>query len=407
MRSRSLPKANVQVLNGVRIIDFTFQGAGAYASMLLASLGAEVVKIESSRRPDPTRGRENRPYLRSLLFDDVNGGKKSLTLDMKTEGGRETALRLIARSDAVIDNFRPGVMKSWGMDYATLAASDERLVCASLSAVGSGGPLSKLPGYAGIFNALGGLGHLTGYRDGPPTELRTSVDMRVGAFFAVGIMQGLLAARLTGCGTHIDCSAAECVAALCGESLAAFLLCDESVGRVGNEHPVFSPHGNFVCRDEQWVAVAIRDEQDWAAFLTLLPGGTEWGADAAARPGFRQEHADSATALLERWLVETPSEAAVAELQRCGIPAAQVQDAAGLSADPQLASRGFFVTLEAGDAEDTPKKVVAASPWRVNGARPDVEPGPTLGADTEAILRDVLGMSNDEVTSLADSGALL
>lgn len=405
MASLSLPNETAPVLAGIRIVDFTFQGAGAYASMLLASLGAEVLKIESRRRPDPTRGRENRPYLRSLLFDDVNSGKKSITLDMKTDEGREVALRLISRSDAVIDNFRPGVMSSWGLDYATLSTSDEKIVCGSLSAAGSDGPLSQLPGYAGIFNALGGLGHLTGYRNGPPTELRTSVDMRVGAFFAVGVMQALLQSRLTGRGIHIDCSAAECVASLCGDSVAAFLLAGEAVSRSDNKHPLFTPHGVFACKDGGWIAVGIRNDDDWTAFLTLLPDGPGGSAHEAAQPGFREDHQDSAVELLERWLAQTPCVAAHTRLQACGIPSAPVEDAAALSEDPQLAFRGFFVRLE-GERTGSGDKVVAAAPWLVNGARTPVTPGPALGADTEATLCDVLGMSSGEVRRLADSGAL-
>lgn len=373
--------------------------------MLLAALGADLIKIESNRRLDPTRGRENRPYLRSLLFSDVNVGKRSMTLDMKNPNGRETAVRLISRADAVIDNFRPGVMQSWGLDYASLAESNERLVCASLSAVGSEGPLSQLPGYAGVFNALGGLGDLTGYKDGPPTELRTSVDMRVGAFFAVGVMQALLAARNCGRGSQIDCSAAECVAALCGEFLAEYLLTGTVAERSGNDHCAYIPHGVFACSDDGWLAVAIRHDSDWRSFLTVLPDRDAIQRERASQPGFRFDRADEAYALLAHWVGEMPRAVGFAALQRAGVPAAPVQNAADLAVDAQLLFREFFVPLNGGDSL-IDQEVAAASPWLVNGRRPPVSRGPILGADTAEVLRNVLGMSDPEIDRLAASGAL-
>jgi crotonobetainyl-CoA:carnitine CoA-transferase CaiB-like acyl-CoA transferase len=374
------------LIAGTRILDFTFQGAGAYASMLLAALGADVIKVESSQRPDPTRGRENRPYLRSLLFDDVNVGKRGISLDMKTDEGRHVARRLAEQCDAVVDNFRPGVMQRWGMDFETISVANPRMVSASLSAMGSGGPLAELPGYAGIFNALSGLGGLNGYADGPPTELRTSVDMRAGAFFAFSVVQGLLAARMSGAGSRIDVSATECITALTGEYLAAYLLLGDEPVRIGNDAPGTVAHGVYASADEAWVAVAVRTEQEWRRLS--LP------AEDVAGPG----------ETLARWLAGTLAAEAVARLQLAGAAAAVIADAPALAADSQHAHRGFFTELP--PRANGERRMAAAAPWLVNGERPPVRPGPELGADTTAVLRDLLAMTDEEITMLSEAGAL-
>jgi crotonobetainyl-CoA:carnitine CoA-transferase CaiB-like acyl-CoA transferase len=380
------PADNGALLAGIRMLDFTFQGAGAYASMLLAALGADMIKVESSLRPDPTRGRENRPYLRSLLFDDVNLGKRGVSLNMKTEEGRRVARQLADRCDAVVDNFRPGVMQRWGLDFEAIAVTNPRVVSASLSAMGSGGPLAELPGYAGIFNALSGLGGLNGYAGGPPTELRTSVDMRAGAFFAFSVTQALLAARLTGAGSRIDVSATECISALIGEHLAAYLLLGQEQVRIGNDDPAAVAHGVYASADRAWVAVAVRTEQEWQRLA--LPAGDQ------SEPG----------ETLARWLSGTTAAEAVARLQLAGAAAAVIEDAPALSADPQHAHRRFFTELP--PRANGERRMAAAAPWLVNGERPPVRPGPELGADTTAVLRDLLGLSAEEITGLADSGAL-
>jgi crotonobetainyl-CoA:carnitine CoA-transferase CaiB-like acyl-CoA transferase len=381
------PVRDSSLFTGIRILDFTFQGAGAYASMLLAALGADVIKVESSQRPDPTRGRENRPYLRSLLFDDVNLGKRAISLDMKTDEGRRVAWRLAEHCDAVIDNFRPGVMKRWGLGFESISAANPQVVSASLSAMGSGGPLADLPGYAGIFNALSGLGGLNGYADGPPTELRTSVDMRAGAFFAFSIAQGLLAARLSGAGSRIDLSATECITALTGEYLTAYLLFGDQPVRSGNDAPGEEiAHGVYASADQAWVAVAVRTEQEWQRLA--LPANDLAGAEET----------------LSDWLAGTVADEAVTRLQLAGAAAAVIEDAAALAADPQHAHRRFFTELP--PRANGERRMAAAAPWLTNGMRPPVQPGPEIGADTTAVLRDLLTMTDEEITALSESGAL-
>ena len=207
-------------LSGIRALDFTVNAAGPDSTWLLSALGVEVIKVESRIRPDPVRVRlKDRPYLHGSFYEDVNSGKRSVTIDLKTPEGRDTAVELIGKCDLVVDSFRPGVMDRLGLGYEVVHEQFPHVVVASLSATGSSGPLAGLPGYAGVFNVLGGMGGLIGYDDGLPTELRTSIDLRAGAMFAAMMAWALHEARRTGRGSWVDFSAVEAVALLCGEYL--------------------------------------------------------------------------------------------------------------------------------------------------------------------------------------------
>lgn len=395
-----------RLLEGVRILDFTFQGAGPYATMLLGLLGADIIKVESATRPDPTRGRENRPYLRSLLFDDVNIGKRSIALNMKTDSGLQVARSLAGRCCAVVDCFRPGVMQRWGLDHKSLRVEHPGIVSASLSATGSTGPLAQLPGYAGIFNAMGGLGALTGYPGGPPTELRTSVDMRVGAMFAVGVMGALIRARLSGHGEFVDFSAVEAVAMLCGEYLLSESLSPGSVPlRLGDRDDEHAPCGVYRAADGQWIALTILSDKDWQCFsemLTadgaLLPEGLETAEDRAA-------HGDELDLAIGRWVGRHETWEILEAAQETEVAAGTVMDARELCKDPDLTTEEFLLSVPS--SADGRQVGVCGAPWAVNGTRPGTTPAPQLGEHTSSVLAEVLNLPPAQVAQLRAEGALL
>jgi crotonobetainyl-CoA:carnitine CoA-transferase CaiB-like acyl-CoA transferase len=357
--------------------------------MLLAALGADVIKIESSRRLDPTRGRENRPYLHSIIFDDVNQGKRSIAIDLKHPDGIALALDIIEHSDVVMDNFRPGVMDAWGLTFDALIARKSQLVVASLSAVGGYGHLAKLPGYAGIFNAFSGLGDLTGYAEGPPTELRTSVDLRSGAFFAFSIVAGLLEARVNGAGVRIDFSASESITSLLGEHLTALALGQAIAHRHGDDDEQYSPQGVFRCSDDKWVCVAVRDHSDWISLAAKIELELEDGNERAEE--------------LAHWIAQHASSDVSEMLADTGVPFGFVLDAVDIFAFPQHAHRSYFVDAVAPDGS---RRTLAAVPFTFGGVRPEPSLGPVLGADTRIILDDVLGLDDDEVARLYDMDVL-
>lgn len=392
-----------RLLEGVRVIDFTFQGAGPYASLIVALLGADVIKVESSLKPDPTRGRDNRPYAHSLLFDDVNVNKRSLRLNMKNPRGVDLARQLIGNSDVVMANFRPGVMDRWGLTFESLSKDNPRLVMAAMSATGNRSPLAGLPGYAGIFNAMGGLGELTGYEDGTATELRTSIDMRVGAMFAAATVLGLLSARLTGKGSQVDVSAIDTVASLVGEHLAYFAVHGEVPGRIGNGSTTMAPHGIHPSLNGEWVFVAARNDDEWRKLCEAIgcPGMAK--EERFATVEGRRQGRDEIDAAISAWTVQQEMYAAFHALQRAGVTSAPVLDAQNLLNDEHLQARGVYSTILAADQRDEGRDVkreVFGAPWAVDGARPRIMDAPLLGSSSAEILKELCGLSEVDVQAL-------
>ncbi len=390
------------------MLDFTVNAAGPYAAWLLAALGADVIKVESHSRPDPVRGSEDRPYIHSNFFEDTNTGKRTVALDLKTAAGREAGLELAVRCDAVMSSFRPGVMDRLGLSSATIIERRPAAVVASFSATGSAGPHAGLPGFAGIFNALGGLGALTGYVDGPPTELRTSIDMRAGAMFSAMIVAALREARLTGVGRAIDFAATEAVALLSGEFLTASLLGSEDFEqRVGNRDEMWAPQGTYATRDGRWVALAVRTDDEWDRLVTVFGDGTRDTATFGTAAQRRQA-ADAVDEIVGGWADRFDAEDFAERLSAVGTAATVVRTADEIAGDPQLSARGFFTTTPGmrGNAD----VAVGSAPWTTNGQRPTFSPGRPLGADTATVLTEVLGIPPAEAIQRAaelDEGVAL
>lgn len=397
------------LLRGARIADFTFQAAGPYASSLLAMLGADVIKIESKSRPDPTRGRENRPYSHSVLFPDVNLGKRCISLNMKNERAVEIARGIISKSDAVMENMRPGVMDRWGLSYEELRRENPRLIFASMSATGKKSPLAGLPGYAPIFSAMGGLSDAMGFEDGPPTELSTSVDMRVGATFAASTMLALLMARVSGRGTRLDLSAIDVSAMLIGDRLAEFALEGHAPRRLGNARPDMAPHGTYKCQGEDdWLFIAARDDGEWCALAGVI-GAAQLAIDPRfATVAARIEHRQEVDKLVAAWTASRDLYPAFHALQKAGVVAAPVLNGPTLYKDEHLQARNLFFDfpLISEEVESGLNVAVVGPPWMVNGERPCPSEAPKPGRDTTQILRELLELSDEEIESLAACGAL-
>ena len=273
-------------LEGVRILDFTWAAAGPYATCLLAMLGAEVVKVESTQRPDPAR----RGFLadygginRSPNFNELNLDKRSFQVDLSEPAGRALAHRLAAWADVVVDNFRPGVMTRFGLDAETLLAQRPELIVVSSSANGATGPDAMAAGLASIFGATGGLSEQTGYADGPPTEIGESTDYRSGSALAVGVLAALLHRARTGEGQHVDLASREVVAASSPDALLAEQLGVPWAIRVGNHHRDLAPHDVYpAAGEDDWVAIAVGDESEWAGLCAVL-GARRLGGPSSGR----------------------------------------------------------------------------------------------------------------------------
>jgi crotonobetainyl-CoA:carnitine CoA-transferase CaiB-like acyl-CoA transferase len=390
-----------RALEGIRILDFTWAAAGPYGTCLLALLGAEVIKVESTRRPDPAR----RGFLadygginRSPNFNELNLAKRSFQVDLSRPEGLALAHRLADHVDVVIDNFRPGVMARFGLDAESLLASHPGLIVISSSANGATGPEAMAAGLASIFAATGGLSEQTGYVDGPPTEIGESTDYRSGAALAVAALAALLHRAQTGEGQHIDLASREVVAASSPDALIAQQLAVPWEIRVGNGHRHYAPHDVYpAAGDDDWVAVAISDNGEWAALCSVIER-SEWVErypTAATRRAARSEIDEAITA----WTSQRGSRMAFVTLQAAGVPAMAVMTNETLAADPHVAARGVFLDIEHPEIGQTR---VMRQPWLFSDLPVDIRHGPLMGQDNDKILDTILALSANEREQLEE-----
>jgi crotonobetainyl-CoA:carnitine CoA-transferase CaiB-like acyl-CoA transferase len=380
-----------RMLEGIRILDFTWAAAGPYATLLLAFLGADVVKIESSRRPDPAR----RGFLadyggmnRSPNFSELNLNKRSVQVDLTQAEGLAIVQQLAGTVDVVVDNFRPGVMDRFGLGAADLLAAHLHLVVASSSANGSTGPDAMGAGLASIFAATGGVSVQTGYRDGPPTEVGESMDYRSGAALAIGILAALLHRARTGEGQHVDLSSREVAVVTAPDALLAHVTGAPWEPRLGNRHPEFAPHDVYPCADGEWLAIAVGEEHEWAGLCRAL-GRDEWVARYPG-PEARRAAIDTLDEAIAAWTKARAARDAAASLVGAGVPASPVMTNAALAVDPHLAYREVFVDVA--HPEIGVQRVMRA-PWRFSEWDCRIHhAGPLLGAHTEAVVGALDGL---------------
>lgn len=401
-------------LDGIRVLDLTWVLAGPYCTRILADHGADVVKVESRGRPDPTRfapfmhlsrGPHDDPDT-SGYFNDVNRNKRSITLDTRSPDGLAVLADLIAQSDVVVENFSSTVMEKMGFGYERLRAIRPDIVYVSMSGMGHTGPRSGWVSYADIVSAATGLTSMTGW----------STDEVVGVIYGHGdIVAGLQAATAvlaalehrerTGRGQHIDLSQLEAMASHMGTSLVRATETGHFPTPIGNTHPAMSPHGVFPCLGpDRWVAVAVRGDADWPGLCETI-GRPEWVDDTRFRTaGARRDHESEIADAISAWTAPLPAEVVAERLQEAGVPAAAVQNGRDLvEADPHLRARGYYVP---GDHPKAGRFLHEGAPVRVGTPVAVRRAAPLLGADTDAVLREVAGYSTDAVTRLRAAGIL-
>jgi crotonobetainyl-CoA:carnitine CoA-transferase CaiB-like acyl-CoA transferase len=402
-----------QALAGLRVIDFTWVGAGPLLTKYLADFGAEVIRVESRTHLDPLRYAppwvEDKPGLeRSAQFLNLNTSKRHVTLNLSHTQGRTLARRLITQADVVAENFAAHVMEHWGLSYPELRLMKPDLLMISLSMAGRTGPHREVAGFGTVLQAAAGLSHLTGWPDRPPTVPGVAYTDWTTAFFGlVALLAALDYRRRTGRGQYIDVSQLQ-VGVQC---LEAAMLDDIVNGRVqsraGNECmvgdlPGAAPHGVYRCQGEnRWCALAVLNDQEWQRFCEVL-GRPPW----TQKPQFatvlgRVKHRDELNRLVEDWTSRLPPAEVMHRLQAAGIAAGVVQNAADLASDPQLAHRGDGIVLDhpevGAQRYDSPGFHLTASPAQLR-------PVPLLGQHNAAVFKGLLGLSEAEYAALEAEG---
>jgi len=391
-------------LQDVRILDLTWVLAGPFASMILCDLGAEVVKVE--RPPAGDISRTTGPYQNgwSGYFFSINRGKRSVAIDLRQPEGKELFLRLVEQADVVMENFTPGTMARLGLDYDALSARNPRVILASVSGFGQSGPYSDRPALDIVVQAMGGMMSITGEPGGGPVRPGASYgDLTAGLFAAVGVLGALHERQRSGRGQAIDISMLDCQLAVMENSIMRYFVTGEVPGPLGTRHPSATPFQAFPTADGHIVvALAFGEENQWGLLCAML-GVPELIDDERFETGPKRtrNHALLEPLLNEAFRKRRTSEW-YADFLAAGIPCGPVNNVRDVVEDEHVKARGSIKPVTHEVAGTIP---IVDTPVRMSRSETGIAgPPPSMGADTAAVLRDWLGMSDAEVEALAAAG---
>jgi crotonobetainyl-CoA:carnitine CoA-transferase CaiB-like acyl-CoA transferase len=370
--------------------------------MILADMGARVIKIEQPGKGDDTRG-WGPPFIEgeSAYFLSINRNKESLTLDFKSPEGRAVLDRLLAKADVLVENFRPGTLGKLGLGYDTLKSKHPRLIYCSISGFGQTGPRQHEAGYDAVMQAEGGLMSITGSAEGPPYRLGVAIaDLVSGMFAAQGITLALLARERTGRGQEVDIAMLDSVVALLTYQAGIYFANNAAPPRLGNRHPTIVPYETFRASDGEFVLAVGNDEQ-WKRFCGVagLDGDVRFATNR-----LRVVNYDELKPILDQRLRSRTRAHWMAQLNAAAVPCGSVRDLKEVFADPQLIARAMIAELQHPKAGTlnvlgTPLKL-SDTPGAVRTAPP------TLGEHTESVLTQDLGLTSSEVARLRAKGVV-
>ena len=400
---------NGLALEGIRVLDFTWIHAGPSATRILADQGAEVIKVESNNALSVVGGPASATARGLGQRHNWNAGKLSISLNMKTPQGIDIARRLVAVSDVVAENFSGRVMPSWGLDYASIRPINPSVIMLSMSGLGRTGPWKDRVSYGQTLQAWSGFTELTGFPDADPSGPASAYSDAVGGMAgAQAVLLALIHRSRTGRGQWLDVSQFESLSSLL-ETLVLDLSVNGSAAvstRTGNRpaHGGGAPHGAYRCiGEDRWVAITVFSHEEWRAFVDAM-GCPQWALDERfATNDARERNADALDALVESWTAQHTAEEAMALLQSAGVAAGVVQTGEDLSRDPQLKERGFFLRVPDHQGK---LRTIESAPYKLSRTPGSVTRGaPAFASDMTYVLRELLGMSDEEVEDCAISGA--
>ena len=384
-------------LDGIRVVEAATLFAAPFAGMLLGDFGAEVIKIEHPRRPDPARGHGPSQDGEGLWFKSLARNKRLVTLDLSKPEGADIFLRLAAEADVVLENFRPGTLERWGIGWGELSAVNPRLVLARVTGFGQTGPYAHRPGFGTLAEAMSGFAALNGEPDRPPLLPPLALaDGIAGLATAFAVLAALRAREQTGLGQVIDTSLVEPLLTLLGPQLAAYDLLGELQPRTGNRSSHNAPRNVYRTADDAWVAVSASADSVAARVVRLV--GRD---DLVEQPWFstgagRVQHVEEIDEAVARWIGERDRDTVLAAFDAAEAAIAPVYDASDILADPQLAAIGAIANVQ-GIVMPNVIARLSATPGEIGHA------GGQQGEDTEAVF-DELGIGAAELERLREDG---
>lgn len=412
MTAKDLLQHSAQALTGLRVLDLSRILAGPSATQLLADLGAEVIKIERPGAGDDTRG-WGPPFVTdangdetgpSAYFLAANRGKQSVAVNIADPQGQALVQRLAAQSDILVENFKPGDLRRYGLDYATLSAANPGLIYCSITGFGQTGPNAHRAGYDFLVQGEGGLMSLTGPADGPPMKAGVGIaDLICGIYAAVGILAAVTARQTTGRGQHIDLALMDAQVAMLVNQGVGYLTDGKIPPRRGNDHPTIVPYGTFPASDGSFI-LAIGNDAQFARF-TVLAGAPGLATDA--RFATNTARVRNREVLIPLIAALTAGRTSAAWLDACAaeaIPAGPVNDLGQVFASPQVLARDMTVAMSLASGQAVR---LIGNPLKMSGTPVTfAKAPPDLGADTGAVLTRSLGLTRAELDALAAAGVI-
>ncbi|TVR03687.1 MAG: CoA transferase [Spirochaetaceae bacterium] len=392
-------------LAGVRILDLTRVLAGPFCTMLLQDLGAEVLKVEIPGTGDDSRSFGPFKNDRSLYFISINRGKRSLSLNLKTEKGRQIFRQLMQTYDVLVENYRPGVMEKLGLGYDTLSAEWPRLIYAASSGFGHSGPDSTKPAYDILAQAAGGLMGITGWPDGPPTRVGVSIgDLSASLYTAIGILTALYHRTVTGKGQKIDVAMLDCQVSLLENALARYQVDGKNPERLGTRHPTIAPFQAYRAKDD-YIVIAIGNDALWKNFCAVIRRPELIDDERFRTNADRTSNINEMNEILEQEMALRT----VAEWERimegAGLPHSRINGIDEVLNHPQITARNMIV--------DVTDKVagtikIAGNPVKMSTLDEEVSRPPvaTVGQHNEEILGDLLGYTLEEIEQMREEGVI-
>ena len=388
---------------GIRVADFGWIFAVPHATAWLGAMGADVIRVESSVAPDLVRflsGTDGTPGInRSGIFNSINFSRKSLALDLTKPAAREVALRLVQRSDIVTENYTVGNMKKFGLDYEALRAIKPDLIMLSGTPLGQTGPYANTVGFGPTTQAFAGMCHLTGYPGDVPCGIGgTWPDFAVGTAMVFFILAALHHRDQTGEGQYLDLSMAETVTAMLPEAMMDYFLNWRDDGPIGNRDTAMAPHGVFPVRgDDQWIAIAIASDQEFGALCEVLAVPALAKDPRFAKLASRLANVDDLEREISSRTREFDRDGLVQKLRERNLAVGPVYGPLDLMEDQALRESGMLIEL---DHPESGRRIVPGLPVGFSAMQPDYRPAPTIGADSEEVLGELLGYSRDEIAQL-------
>jgi len=386
----------VKPLENLTILDLSRVLACPFASMILAELGARVIKVEQPGSGDETRGFEPQLAKDSAYYFACNRSKESITVNLRSDDGRKIIRKLAEGADVLVENFPVGTLARHGLDYPTLSSLNEKLIFVSCTGFGQTGPYKDKKGYDTVFQAMGGIMSLTGERGGPPVKPGLPVaDLTSGLWVAIAILAALAGRNRTGKGCQVDFSMLDGQVSLLTLAAARYFALGEVPPRLGTEHPGRVPSATFRCKDGKYAHVTASD-QHWAPLCKAL--GLESWASKFPDNAVRVEKRDELMPVLTEKISKLTRAELLKSLDEADVPAGPVNDVAEILRDPQVRARGLVGSF---DYPEVGEFKALALPYKFLGwDNPAIGRPPALGEHTESVLSEVLGFSKEEISRL-------